>query len=194
MGQQVGSGARLVERQDEDERLVVELHAPDGELLVEYRPGDGTLRLRGSRVQVEARDELRLASGRTVRVDAPAGVTLSSGDSSVAVRPGTIGLLASRIEATAEQVTWSAKGWRLAADVVETEAERVVERVGELETRARRIVERVTESFREATGLAQTKAGRLRLVADQTLHAMGKRALFKAREDLKLRGERIYLD
>jgi len=190
----VPSGVTLEERAGLDGIARVELRAPDDALLVEYRPADGVLRLSAPCVEIDAGEDLRLAAGRSVRIEAAGGVTLGSGDASVAVRPGAIGLLAEELGASASRIAWSAKLVRVAADTVETEARRVVERAGEIETHARQIFERCRESFREAEELAQTKAGRLRLVAEDTLRALGRRTLLKAREDMKLRGERIYLD
>ena len=42
--------------------------------------------------------------------------------------------------------------------------------------------------------LAQTRAGRVRMVAEETFRILGERTLFKARRDMKLKGETIYLD
>lgn len=193
MDMRAPSGVTIVER-NEGAEAVVELFAPDGALLVEYRPGEDVLRIRAPRVEVEAEQDLRLAAGRSMRMEAPRGVTLASGDTRVAVRPGVLGLLAEALEASGTRAEWKFERIRVAADLVETEARRAVRRVGQLETNARQLVERTRESFREVSELAQTKAGRLRLVAEDTLHAMGRRTRLKAREDLKLRGERIHLD
>lgn len=51
-----------------------------------------------------------------------------------------------------------------------------------------------THARRRVEDLAQTKARRLRLVASDALRLLGRQAVLKAREDLKLRGERIYLE
>ncbi len=189
----VPSGATLEERCDRDGRTSVTLRAPDGGLLLEYLPADGTCRIHAQRIDIEAEQSLRLA-GRRVQIEAERGVVLRSGDTTVAVRPDQIGLLTEELRASATSTEWTSKTFRLAAEQVETEAHRIVQRVGELETHARQIIERTRESFREAEELAQTQAGRIRLVAKDTLWALGRRALIKAREDLKLRGDKIYLD
>ncbi len=56
-----------------------------------------------------------------------------------------------------------------------------------------RIVERAKEAWRETEGLSQTRAGRVRMVAEQTLHLLAERTTLKAREDVKVKGEKIYL-
>ncbi len=62
-----------------------------------------------------------------------------------------------------------------------------------LETRATRVVTRAKNLYQQVEELAQTQAGRLRLVADGAFHLHARRALVKADEDVKLRGEKIHL-
>lgn len=188
------SGVALEERRDETGSACVELRASDGTLVIEYRPDDRTCRIHAARVEIEAEQDLDLRAGERVRVSAPRGVVLASGESELAIDERHVGLRAEELELDARRATWTGEALRLAGDVVETEARRLVHRVGEVETHARRIVERAREAFREVEDLAQTRAGRLRLVAETTLHALGRRALFKAREDVRVRGERIYLE
>jgi len=124
-------------------------------------------------VELRADADLHLRAGRRVKIEAEEGVEIRSGESTVAIEPGRVRVLAGRVE---------------------TEARRLIQTVGELETNARQIFERARESFREVEDLAQTKAGRLRLVAKDTLRMLGREAIIKAREDMKLRGKHIYLE
>ena len=39
----------------------------------------------------------------------------------------------------------------------------------------------------------RTRAGRLRLVAEKTVSLLGQRAVMKAREDVKIKGDKVYL-
>lgn len=169
----VPSGATLEERRDRDGGAVVELRAPDGGLLVEYRPAEGTCRIHARAVQLRAEDDLSLSAGRRVQIEAAEGIELRSGESAVTINPQRV---AQR------------------AETVETEAGRLVQRAAEIETHARQLVERARESFREIEELAQTKAGCLRLVAEETVRVLGRQTFIKAREDMKLRGQRIYLE
>ena len=145
------------------------------------------------RIEIAASNELRL-SGRSVRVEAERSLVMSAGDTAISAQPRHLSLLAEEIAVTSQQTSWTTKGFRLVGDVVETRARRIVQRAEEMESRARLLVEKTWQSLREAEDLAQTKAQRVRLVAEDTLRAFGRRTLLKAREDMKLRGERIYLD
>lgn len=82
---------------------------------------------------------------------------------------------------------------RVEGTSLSTTFDRVREAVGVLETRAERILERARNVYREVDELSQTRAGRMRLVADKALHLLGQRTLIKAREDVKVKGEKVYL-
>lgn len=64
---------------------------------------------------------------------------------------------------------------------------------GVIETTAGRILERAKNSYREVEELSQTRAGRLRLVAEKTVSLLGQRAVMKAKEDVKIKGDKVYL-
>jgi hypothetical protein len=97
------------------------------------------------------------------------------------------------LDARAQLASLSATETRLVAKRVETAVERLHQVVGVMETHATRILERAKNTFREVEDLAQTRAGRMRLVADATFHLLGRRTLFKAREEVSIQGEKIYL-
>ncbi|MCC6874275.1 MAG: DUF3540 domain-containing protein [Sandaracinaceae bacterium] len=189
---EASSGVVLIERHDPHGQAHLELRAPDGALVLEYRPAEGVCRLHAPRVEIEAMSDLPLA-GRRVAIEGER-LELSRGQSSIALDAGAVKLRAVELEAEVTRASWTAEIFRVTGDRVETEAKRLVQRAGELETDARQIVERAKETFREVAELAQTRAGRLRLVAEDSLYALGRRAFVKAREDLKLRGEHIHLD
>jgi hypothetical protein len=64
---------------------------------------------------------------------------------------------------------------------------------GVVETSAGRILERAKNVYREVEELSQTRAGRLRLVAEKTVSLLGQRAVVKAKEDVKIKGDKVYL-
>ena len=186
------SGVVLIEHH-EDTGARLELRAPDGALVLEYRPAEGLCRIHAPRVEVAAQDDLRLA-GRRVALEATEALALQAGPAQVVLEPGAVKLDAPELCARVRRVAWTSELIGLAADRVETRAQRLVQHAGEIETHARQIVEHAHETFREVKELAQTRAGRLRLVAEDALRLFGRRTAIKAREDLMLTGEHIYLD
>jgi hypothetical protein len=80
-----------------------------------------------------------------------------------------------------------------AADALAFTARHATQAFATLETSVGRLIERAAEAYRACEGLAETRAGRLRLVAEKTLHALAERALVKGREEVKLKAEKIYL-
>jgi hypothetical protein len=82
---------------------------------------------------------------------------------------------------------------RIEGRSLSTTFERVKSFAGVLETRADRILERARNVYREVEELSQTRAGRLRLVAEKTVSLLGQRAVVKAKEDVKIKGDKVYL-
>ncbi len=82
---------------------------------------------------------------------------------------------------------------RIEGRSLSTTFERIKTVAGVLETSAVRILERAKNSYREVEELSQTRAGRLRLVAEKAVSLLGQRAVIKAREDVKIKGDKVYL-
>ena len=82
---------------------------------------------------------------------------------------------------------------RVEGKTLELSFERIKTAAAVVETVAGRILERARDAYRETEGLSQTRAGRLRLVAEKTISMLGQRAVVKAREDVKVKGEKVYL-
>lgn len=82
---------------------------------------------------------------------------------------------------------------RVEGRTLSTTFDRVRSVVGVLETRAGRVLERAKSVYREVEGLSQTRAGRLRLVAETTASLLGQRTVVKAKEDVKVKGDKVYL-
>jgi hypothetical protein len=149
-------------------RLLFEHLAAEGRSVVHVPEGDLDLVVPGS-VRISAGAELSLSSAQQASVTAP------------------------RIAVKADHADVRVDEARVSARALETAVGHVLQVVETLEVRAGRVIERARETYREVEGLAQTRAGRLRLVAEETLHLLGRRAQMKAQEDLKLKGEKIYL-
>lgn len=125
------------------------------------------------------------ASGKTV-LHAP-------GDLELHAARGSIRWIAKEVDVTAAHTRWQSDRMEIVARTLTTAAERSTTLVGILETRATRVIERAKTAYREVEDLAQTRAGRIRQIAETTWQVLGKRTLIKAEEDVKIRGEKIHL-
>jgi hypothetical protein len=158
---------------------VLRVTSASGETLFEYESGArlSTVRLGDHDVRVEV--------GGTLTLHGREGLRLSS-CAEVAVASPTL-----NVQASTAQV---------AVDSVDLRAKRVLNRIDHLktitdllETTAGRIVERARDTLREAEGVSQTRAGRLRFIAQSSLHTLAESTVLVSRGDTKLKGNRIHL-
>lgn len=152
-----------IERRGEVESLRVTDR--EGNLLFEHRPSEGVTVISVPRGDLEIR--------------APSG--------SVRVMAGQ------RVEVTAREAEVKVSEAKVTARQLTSTIDRVREVVGVLETRAERVIERAKNVYRDAEELSQTRAGRLKLIAERTVHVLGRHTLFKAEQDVKIKGEKVYL-
>lgn len=140
-------------------------------LTVEEDPAGtrSVVRLPAGGVRVACDGDLALEATRSLRVESP-----------------RVRATVTRAEVDVDHAVTRARRWELVAAQVLQAAEVV-------ETRAARIVSRAKNLFHEVEELAQTHAGRARIVADEELHVHGQRVLVKADDDVKLRGEKVHL-
>jgi len=192
----------------DDGREVLRLRDGEGRLLLEHRPGEGrTVIHADGDLSLDAEGDLDLSAAGAVRVragtdlelDGAGDVRLAARDlageiaSAVTMREGRTEVRTRRLGARVERVDTQVDEANLVTGTLRTVARRVKHDVEVLETHAGRLVEKANEAWRETEGLSQTKAGRLRLVAEGALTALGETALLKAREGVKIKGEKIYL-
>lgn len=138
--------------------------------------------------------EYDAANGRAV-VHIPHGdldVEVPNGAFRVRARDG-ISLAGAVIEVIVERAELVADRIGVRARRAETSIERVKHIAGVVESTADRIVERAKDVYREVEGLTQVRSGRLRMVARATCELVAENALLKARERMKIKGERIHL-
>lgn len=179
-----------------------------GALLLEHRPAEGrTIVHAPLHLALRAEGDLELAAAGAVRVRAGTDVELTGrGDVRVAacdldgapasaleMREGRTSLRTRRLGADVGRADLRVQEANLAVTTLRTVARRVRQEMDLLEMRAGRILERAKEAWRETEGLSQTRAGRLRMVATGALQAIGEQALLKARDAVKVKGERIHL-
>lgn len=200
-----GTSAAL---ETEDGREVLRVRDADGGLLLEHRPHEGRTVIHApGDLAFEAEGDLDLRAAGAVRVRAGTDLDLEGrGDvrlaatdldgspaSELEMRGGRTSLDTRRLGARVGRADAQLDEANVVVGTLRTVAKRVKQELGVIETQAERIVERTKESWRETEGLSQTRAGRLRLVAAGALQAIGETALVKAREGVKIKGEKIYL-
>lgn len=194
-----GSSAAL--EQDED-GPVWRLRDPDDRLVFEHRPGRSVVYVRedlslsaGGDVELSAAGEVRIHGGERVALgsDGPVELRSEGGASALALDGDRTSVSAGHVAMEAQRADVKVADANVVAKVLRTVAERVRERADVVERTAGRVVERAREVFRDVEELSQTRAGRLKLVAETALTILGTSTMVKAREEVKVTGEKIYL-
>lgn len=194
-----GPEGEVLRVSDSAGRLIFEHHAGAGRSVVHAPAGNLELRADEGGILLSARDTVRVHSTREVRLESEHSVRL--GTTPTVERPASSLVLDARgthlstpdLQARAGHTRVTVDEASLVGRAVSVACETLHNRVDLLQTEASRIVERAENTYREVKELAQTRAGRLRLFAETTLHAFGRRTLLKAREDLKLKADKIHL-
>lgn len=184
-----GGAARapaLVRDADRNETV---LRVPDGDLVIDVP--NGAVRVAGRRgVDVESEGALTLRSSRAAVLEAGRG---KEGVARVEVQPGEVTVASRALLLAAERAELLAARLTIRAKRFETQVARMKQVVDVMETQATRIVERARDAYREVTELSQLRAGRVRWVAETTATLVSQDALLKARDRMKVKGERIHL-
>lgn len=121
-------------------------------------------------------------------------ISVPHGDLELRAPTGSVRVVAGkRVEVRAQEADLRVTEARLTARQLVTTVDRVREALGVLETRADRVIQRAKNVYTEVEELAQTRAGRVKLIAERTVHVLGKRALVRATEDVKIKGEKVHL-
>ena len=176
----------------------------EGRLVFEHRAGKSVMHV-AEDLELAAGGDLVLRAGREVRVESGEAITaralgpielcseVSGGASAMQLDGDRARLTSAHVSVAAERADVKVTDANLVAKTLRTVAYRILERADRVERTADRVVERAREAFREIEELDQTKAGRLRLVAETALSLLGRSTTVKAREDVKVQGEKIHL-
>jgi hypothetical protein len=161
------------------------LALPDGDLELCAERGKITLRARDG-VEIDS-SSVSVRAEREVVLDSAGGRSRLSLDGDAAeLRAGLLEAKAARLRVLAEEVT-------AVAVRADTHVEALRQKLGSVETEAGRVVERAKSFYQTVEDIAQTRAGRLRLVAEGSLHALADRAQLTARKVFRINGDRIHL-
>lgn len=189
-----------------DER--VQLLSPRQELLVEYDPAAGRLRLdaTGGDLELAADGDIVLDAGRAVRL---AGESVEA-DGEHGVRLGTprragqegssVSLDRRSVRLTSTAIGVTSRSAKLNLERTDFAGAELRARVGTLRLVARRIervAERIHETadriYRTVRKTLQLRAERMRSVVRSTFHLKARKAFMKSDEDFKLKGDQIHL-
>ncbi len=193
-----GPEGEVLTVKDSTGRLVFEHHAAAHRSVV-HATGNLELRADEGGILLSARDTVRVHSEREVRLESNQAVKLGTtptGDrpaSTLTMDARGTRLATSRLETRAETARLEVDEASLTARALSTTVKTARHAVDVLEVEAGRILERAENVYRDVKDLAQTRAGRVRLFAESTFHLFGRRTLFKAKEDLKLKADKIHL-
>lgn len=179
-------GRLIFEYDPASERAV--LHVAEGDLELDVPRGALRMKARDG-VSLESAGEVALRGGR-IELEASRGEGPSA---RVAMQPGELSVVGAVLTAAADRAELLAGKVGVKARELESHVDRARSVVQVLDVRAGRIVERAKDVYREVSGLSQTRAGRLRLVAQKAASLVGENTLVKARDRVKVKGERIHL-
>lgn len=179
--------------------------------------GGGSVAVQGRTAEIrdaEGRVLVRFADG-AAEIAAPAGdLVLSAPQGRVVVRSGQevsftagaerespqlrIGTAA--VEVDTEQLDVKSQVGRFVADQatvlahrITTTATSVSQSVERFELSATQIVERARDTFRDATGLAQARAGRVRTIVEDLYSLYSKRTALQSTEETSVDGSKVLL-
>ena len=210
---ETADGATVRVRTEEGGAQVLTVEGPDGLVWFEHSPVDGKSVVRAPAGSLEIRSDtgdldlvaakrVRLHGDEGVEIRSPRHVTLEADGGEDGLPSAHLSLtrrgaqlVVEELRAKLGRADATVKGEaRLRADLVETAAEVVTTSARLIDARADRVIERARESYREVSELAQVRAGQVRVGAEKTFRVLAERTLLKARRDMVLKGETIYLD
>lgn len=179
-----------------------------GRLLLSHHPDSGRTEIAASGdLALRAGGDLHLHAGGHVNVHAESDLQLEGrGDvciastdpdgnrgSALSMREGRTQLTAERLGASVERADVRVTELNVVSHTLRSVVARIKTEADRIETRTKQLLEYADESFRETEGLSQTRAGRLRLVAEKSVSLLADKARLIGREDVKIKGDKIYL-
>ena len=154
------------------EHGAIVMRDPRGAEVVRYEPASG-LRIGapdGDLTLAAPRGRVLIEAGSDLELAAAGQATLRS--ASTRVETGDVAVVATRIE---------------------TRARELAQLVGRFELRAQRLVESVTDAYREADGLSQLRAGRVRQLVRGACQLFAERTNISSEGDTSVDGDRVLL-
>lgn len=158
----------------------LELSAGRGDLILR---STGTVRVQGEAIELHARSRLALSVSRSLAV---VGTWLQ-------MIPDRLNLGSDRVELSAKQGEAAVTRAKVLCDSVSTEANQYRLQAEKIETVAETVIERSGNVYQTVRDLVQTQTGRLRTYVAGLSHFRSRRAYFSSEESFNVDGEKINL-
>jgi hypothetical protein len=176
-----------------------EIRDAAGRLLVRYEGGRAEIAAPTGDLTLSAPEgNIVLRSGKDIRLDASGTAAIGAGLEEGASPQLRIGaavtrITAERLEVKADESRVHAGQATVIADRISTTANAVIQTVERFELTATRLVERTRDTFREASDLAETRAGRARTLVKDVYSLFSRRTTLASTEDTSIDGSKILL-
>ena len=165
---------------------VAEVRDAGGRLLVRYENGRAEIAAPAGDLVLSA------PSGRVV-VQAATDVVVEAARDLTQRAGHRAEVRAERLDVKVEEARMTAGQAAVVADRILTTARVVAQSVERLEVSATRLFEKTRETYREATGLLQTRAGRVRAVIEDAFSMTAHRTTITSKEETSIDGKKVLL-
>lgn len=205
----LSDGTNASEEESESGR-VLRVRSQSGELMFEYDPNAGKARITSGAknlvmevpagsIELKAGDAIRLSS-RRIELEGRSGHQTLPGFQVAERLRSVFSMMPGRIDMSGQNVKVTAgRGEFMAEESVGT-VKKAVSRIGSLrltvdrlETAANSIIERAKSVYRSTEGVTQLKSGRMRMIVEAAFHLKSRNSVIKAKDDVKVKGEKIHL-
>lgn len=166
-----------------------EIRDPEGRVIVRYAGGAAEIVAPAGNLTLSA------PAGRVV-MKAAAGIELRSGDAEepqVAVGAAEVRVDASVLDVKTGESRVATGRATITAERIATAASVLTQHVERFELTATRLVEKTRDTFRDASDLAQTRAGRVRTVVKNAYALFARRTSIASKEETSIDGSKILL-
>lgn len=165
---------------------VAEVRDAEGRLLIRYENGRAEIAApAGDLVLSAPSGRVVVQAGTDVEIDAARDVTHRAGHAmNVASKSLSVDARDARLTATQSTVV---------ADRIATTAKVLTQNVERLEVSATRLFEKTRETYREAKGLVQSRAGRVRTIVEDAFSLTSKRTTLNSKEETSIDGKKVLL-
>lgn len=165
---------------------VAEVRDGEGRLLVRYENGRAEIAApAGDLVLSAPSGRVVLQAGTDVEIEATHDLSQRAG--------GHASVASKSIAVDTEDARLHAAQVAVVADRILTTAKVLSQSVERLEVSAARLFEKTRETYREAKGLAQTRAGRVRTIVEDAFSLTANRTTLTSKEETSIDGKKVLL-